>query len=341
MTGRHQSTAQGAFSPSDLEGAEGALKLRAAWLYFIEERTQSDIADAMGLTRFRVNRMLAEARAEGLVRVEITAPMASCTALEREAMAAFGLSEAVIVPSPTDPANSHAMVGAGLARYLGGRLADPEVTTLGIGWGKTLREMLRFLRPVDRPDARIVTLLGALPRATEENSIEIIGKLGRMLRAERTYMTAPIYADTPEARYVLTGQSFFASVHEMILATDLAVFAVGDLSPASLLIGHALPAAVSPEELAAAGAVGDLLGTFIDIEGKPIDHPINRQLIGPGLADLRKLKRLVMASGGPEKLDAITGALRSGLIDVLVCDEDTIARVLARGGHVAAAGNSR
>ena len=57
-----------------------ALMLRAAWHYFIEERTQADIAEMLGVTRFRVNRMLAECRAEGHVRVEITAPLASCVA---------------------------------------------------------------------------------------------------------------------------------------------------------------------------------------------------------------------------------------------------------------------
>lgn len=311
--------------------ADRALMLRAAWLYFVEERTQAEIADVLGLTRFRVNRMLAECRAEGHVRVEVTAPLASCIALEREVTDAFGLSDAVVVPTPVDPTRTHAMVGAGLARYMSARIADPAAQVFGIGWGQTLREMLRFLRPVDRPGTKIVTLLGTLPKSSEENAIEIIGKLGRMLRAERYYMTAPIYADTPEARYVLTGQQFYTSVRELILATDVACFAAGDMSDASLLIRLGLPRGTDPAEIAATGAVGDLLGTFIDIDGAPVDHPINRQLIGPSFADLKSMNSLVLASGGAQKADVITGALRSGLIDVLVCDEATVRTVIARG----------
>lgn len=311
---------------------DAALRLRAAWLYFIEQQTQAEIAGALCTTRFRVNRLLAECRTEGLVRVEVTAPLASCVALERAAVSAFGLSEAVVVPSPIDPARAHAMVGAGLARYLSGRLTDPALRVLGIGWGQTLRETLRHLRAPERPDIHIVTLLGALPRSSEENSIEIIGRLGRMLGAERTYITAPIYADTPEARYVIAGQQFFAPVQELILRSDLACFSAGDLSVQSLLIRHGLPRGIRPEELRAAGAVGDVLGTFIDIEGRPIDHPVNRQLIGPGLSELRQMKSLVLAAGGPRKADVVTGALRSGLIDVLVCDEMTIRVVLGRQG---------
>lgn len=311
---------------------EHDLAVRAAWLYYIEERTQAEVADVLGLTRFRVNRMLAECRAQGLVRVEIAAPLSSCVALERRAVAAFGLRDAVVVPSPADPAQLHAMVGAGLARYMSGCFADPAMRVFGIGWGRTVRDMLRFLRPVERPEARIVTLLGALPQSSDENSIDIIGKLGRMLRAERSYMTAPIYADTPEARYVFAAQGFYADVMALIRTADAACFAAGDLSPQSLLIRQALPRGVRPDELRAAGAVGDILGTFIDIAGKPVDHPLNRQLVGPGLADLAGMRRLVLASGGAHKVDVITGALRSGLIHVLVTDEATMAAVLRRAG---------
>ncbi len=306
--------------------------LRAAWLYFIEEHTQSEIADALGLSRFRVNRMLAECRARGLVRFEFTTPLASCVELEQEAMARFGFSNAVIVPRPIEPDRIHAMLGSGAARYMSRCIADPSFKVFGIGWGQTMREMLRHLAPTARPDAHIVTLLGGLPQSSEENSIEIIGKLGRLMGADRTYMTAPIYADTPEARYVIAGQQFFVSVLELVRRTDIACFAVGDMSPSSLLIRHALPKGVSVAELKAAGAVGEILGTFINEEGMAIDHRVNRQLLGPGLDDLRAMKSLVLASGGPGKVDVMTGAVRSGLIDVLITDEQTMTEILKRIG---------
>ena len=329
------SAADDAQAHTSVADREQALMLRAAWLYFIEERTQSTIADALGLSRFRVNRMLAGARDSGLVRVEVTTPMASCVALERRAIEAFGLRDAVVVPSPLEPEGTHAMIGAGLARYMSAQIADPELNLFGLGWGQTMRAMLRYIRPVPRPECRIVALLGALPRSSEENAIDIIGKIGRLLDAERYYMTAPIYTDTPEARYVLTGQQFYASVLDLILKTDVACFAAGDMSDASLLIRHALPKGVTARDLVAAGAVGDFLGTFIDIDGAAIDHPVNRQLVGPGLADLAAMKVLVMASGGPGKVDVVTGALRTGLVHVLVTDEATMEAVLARSGGAA------
>ena len=46
---------------------EEQLRVRVAWLYFMEGLTQSEIADRLGITRLRANRVLAEARADGLV----------------------------------------------------------------------------------------------------------------------------------------------------------------------------------------------------------------------------------------------------------------------------------
>ncbi|WP_421725242.1 sugar-binding transcriptional regulator [Bauldia sp.] len=312
-----------------LADEDRSLMLRAAWLYFIEEQTQADIAETLGVSRFRINRALAECRRQGLVQIQVTSPLASCLALEQRVTRAFGVREAIVVPSPADPARSHVMIAAGLARYVGGQIADPQKTVFGFGWGQTIKEMLRFLDPVARNEAVIVTLLGTLPHSAEENSIEIIAKLGRMLGAERRYMTAPIYVDSPEARYMLAGQHFFSSVLSTILASDLACFAVGNVSDDSLLVRHGLPKNVRIDDIVAAGAVGDFLGTFIDIDGRAVDHPINRQLVGPGLEDLRSLKSLVLASGGPRKVDILTGALRTGLVDVLVSDETTVEAVLA------------
>ena len=308
--------------------------VRAAWLYYVGQATQSEIADALGLTRFRVNRMLADCRAEGLVRVEITSPLAPCVELERRAIDAFGLTDAVIVPAPLSPGRLKPMIGAGLAGYLSTKLEDRDMSALGVGWGGTMREMIRHLKPTERPDLSIVTLLGALPRASEENSIEIISRLRRMLSAQCHYMTAPIYADTPEARYVLTAQPFYEEVLDRILAADIACFAVGDMTDDSLILRYALPKGITTDDLLEAGAVGDVLGIFLDAAGSPVDHPVNRQIIGPGLDDLKHMRSLVLASGGPGKVAIMTAALKAGVIDVLVTDQDTILALLADHAEV-------
>src|SRR4051812_43343119 len=110
------------------------LRVRVAWLYFMEGLTQGDIAARLGITRLRANRLLGEARASGLVNIQINARSAACVALERALMAEAGLKDAVIVPTPADAEQIHAVLGRATADYLGRHLGGSRVRAVGIGW---------------------------------------------------------------------------------------------------------------------------------------------------------------------------------------------------------------
>ena len=106
--------------------------------------------------------------------------------------------------------------------------------------------------------------------------------------------------------------------------------AAGDLSKRSLLMRDGLPSDVSIEELIAVGGVGDVLGTVIDAEGRPLDHPINERVIGIGLPDLARIPNVILAAGGAHKVPVIRAMLGPGVINTFVTDEGT-ARALLKG----------
>ena len=60
----------------------------------------------------------------------------------------------------------------------------------------------------------------------------------------------------------------------------------------------------------------------------PSDYRGRSSIIGASIATLQKIPNVVAIAGGPQKVNAILGALRLGCIDVLVTDSDT-ARQLA------------
>ena len=65
------------------------LRQRAAWMYFVEEMTQSAIAEALGVGRVTVVRMLAEAKALGEVRIALSRGDAELGGLEAALMQAL------------------------------------------------------------------------------------------------------------------------------------------------------------------------------------------------------------------------------------------------------------
>ncbi len=303
---------------------------RASWLYFVEEMTQSEIASTLGATRFKINRTLADARRSGLVQIHINSDSIQEFKVATDIKKAFGLRDAIIVPTPEDRGRVHISVGAGLGWYISTALRDDSIRTFGLGWGQTLRESIQFIRPRNRADVMVTALLGALNRPNEINSFEIIYRFSRMIGANRYYLTAPMYTTSAESCEILRAQDFYQDFRKLALGTDLGCFAVGAINSGSTLIREGLPSNITPESILESGAVGDVLGTFVDINGKPVDHAINRQLVGLGLEELRDIKTLALASGGLEKVDAIYGALMTGVVGVLVTDAETAKGVLRR-----------
>ncbi|MFN3614294.1 MAG: sugar-binding domain-containing protein, partial [Rubrimonas sp.] len=114
------------------------LRARAAHLYFVAGLTQQAVGDRLGLSRMKVNRLLAEARERGIVRIEIAAPNAGRIALEGALAARFGLDFVLVAPSDAGPAATLSEV---IGRYAaaGVRPLLRDGATVALGWGITLK----------------------------------------------------------------------------------------------------------------------------------------------------------------------------------------------------------
>jgi DNA-binding transcriptional regulator LsrR (DeoR family) len=110
---------------------------------------------------------------------------------------------------------------------------------------------------------------------------------------------------------------------------DLALVSVGDVSEDATLFSEGLLPNSQLSSLIKAGAVGDVLCHFLDVEGRVIDHPVSRRVIAVGLDDLRRVPRIVIAAGGQRKVAAIGAALKAMDAKVLITDEAAARGLLA------------
>jgi DNA-binding transcriptional regulator LsrR (DeoR family) len=305
------------------------MQVRVVWLYFMEGRTQGEIADALSTNRLRVNKIIAEARRSGLVTITLNSRLTSCVELEQTLVAEFSLSRAIIVPTPSDPDLIPVLLGQATADYIAQLLSNGKLSGIGVGWGATLREMVRHMPSMRRPDICVNSVMGGLTHGIEINTFDIASDLARHLNAECAYLAAPIYAGSPESKTAIVTQDVFQAAFRQIASNDLVVLSIGDMTERSLLMRYGLPQDVTIDELVATGACGDVLAQFIDRNGTPIDHPLNLRAIAPPLEALRKIPNVVFASGGINKVEAIAAVLLSGLGTVLVCDEDTARAALS------------
>ncbi|NML44804.1 sugar-binding transcriptional regulator [Ramlibacter sp. G-1-2-2] len=307
---------------------EEQVLVRAAWLYYMEGLTQDRIAEQLGLTRLKVNRLLGEARSSGLVGITINSRLASCVELEAELKRVCGLQHAAIVPTPEDPAQIPVLLGRAAGEFLSRHLATQRVRGIGVGWGATLRETIRFVKPGHWPDVHVNSMMGGLTRGLEINTFETASALATRLGARCSYLAAPLYAGSQKSRDTLVAQDVFQESFAEMASNDVALLSVGDISEQSLLVRYGLPRDVTIASLKRARAVGDIVGRFLDAAGGPVDHPVNQRAITASLEALARIPTVIVASGGQHKAAIIAAVLHARLPKVLVCDEKTAAQAL-------------
>lgn len=306
---------------------EEQFQVRAAWLYHMEGLTQGQIAKHLKVTRLKVNRALQEARKSGIVRIQINSPYSPCVHLEAEFKKRYKLSDVAIVPTASDEANIPLVVGAELGRYLSNLLTDPHFKVFGIAWGSALRHATRALQACERPDLEVVCTMGGLPHGSDVNGFEITTRFSEHFSAKRTYFTAPLYANTKDSRDTIMVQGVFQDILKKIKRADATATSVGDMSN-SIIIRYGLPSHVTRQSLLDAGAVGELMGFFLDKDGNRIDHPINDCIVGITPEDLKGMPNAILAAGGKTKVPIISAVLNMGIFDTFVTDQRTAESVL-------------
>ena len=78
--------------------------------------------------------------------------------------------------------------------------------------------------------------------------------------------------------------------------------------------------------------IGDLAGHFFRQDGTFVDAWSSRTL-AISVEDLRAAKRVIAVAAGAPKAAPILGALRTGLVDVLITDRPTAEAVLRLAGR--------
>jgi DNA-binding transcriptional regulator LsrR (DeoR family) len=305
---------------------EEQLNIRIAWYYYVTEMTQQQIADRFGITRVRVNKALATCRGTGVVQIRINSKLASCVRLEHALQQRYGLHEVIVVPTPEDERHIFKVLGVGTSPYLHDHLYDG--CAFGVGWGRTLRHTILETRGRPLPGMTVISLMGGLNYGSSTNTIEIAASCARLFGCNYYYLAAPIYMDSEISRDTILAQESIRDAYQKAANVDLALLTVGDLAENSTMLGLGLVSGQDAEALRAAGAVGDILGHYLDANGELVDHPLNRRAISLSVEDLARIRKVILVSGGMDKFEIIRAVLRRKLAHVLVTDERVAERLL-------------
>ncbi len=312
-----------------------AFAAEVCWHYYVNGMTQAEIAQQLDATRLRVNQAIQRAKSCGMVKVQIESPFIARIELQEAIRAELGLARVLVAPARRDAYDCHSAVGAALASYLTEKLRTRNWRSIGVSWGMTLEHTINKLPQQAHPALEIVSMLGGTMQGASFNSFSIVSGFAAALGANYSLLAAPIFLSDGVDRDAFLAQEIFAAHFAKLGSLDAAILTASDISARSFLIANGLPKEVAPDDLKQAGAIGDVLGRFLDREGNRIDHPINLRTIGVDLEIVRRIPEKVLAAAGPHKVDIIRAAARGGLVDTLVTDDLTAELILNAGQGLA------
>jgi DNA-binding transcriptional regulator LsrR (DeoR family) len=306
-----------------------ALLVKTAELYYYSRISQAEIGRILGVSTPTVSRILQEAMERGIIEVRIRDVLARSTDAEETLKKRFGLLDAVVVETPQETDQNF------LRKLLGKKASEllprfcERGSTVGIGCGITIREMIESLDRSRRfPDLRIVPLMGGWGKEDPERETNrLASSMGNILGCAFSYLLAPAIVSSPGVRDILLKEPQIQLTTKLWSSVDTALFSIGPELDAPAF--SYIPAEyLDIGKAARAGGVGDVLGRIIDGRGKELPLPFNEHLMSIPFSTLRKIPRRVGIGGGPQKCRGVYAALRGKLANILVTDYETSSYIL-------------
>lgn len=292
--------------------------------HYIVGKTRVEIAEELGLSRFKVGRLLDDAVKSGIVTFEISVPGPVDVERSLELQRRYGLKRAVVVRTPTD---SPEAIQEELGRVGAELLAEISTSedVIGMTAGRTLGQLARSLGTLAASE---VVQLAGVAGPMQATGVEVIRRVGEAARSRGWTIYAPLVASDPEAAAAIRRQHDVQQTMGQFGRVSLALVAIGSWSPPDSQF-HDNPALSAADHamLLERGVQADIGSILIDRNGGLVDA-IQDRCIAIEAAALRAIPEVIGVAGGSLKSDAVRAALASGLIDSLVTDLALATRLL-------------
>jgi len=301
-------------TPMVTRPSEALLTARVARMYYLQDRSKSDIADEVGVSRFRVARLLDAARRDGVVKIEICSDGALDAELSLQLQHAWGLSHALVLQvEEHDPAALRGELGAATAGLLLDIVTPEDV--LGMAWSRSLSavgDSLTKFVPCD-----VVQLTGALSRPDGSDVLGLVRRVARAGGGRPHVFYAPMIMPDARAMKALLRQPDVQGAMAFVPKVTVGVVGIGGWAPGLSTIYDSVDAPAR-SGTKAAGVLAEISGVFVGEDGSALTPPLSRRIVGLSAEQLRGIDTVLAIAYGEAKARATAAALRSGLVDGLV-----------------------
>lgn len=299
-----------------MSNEELKLLSKIAFMYYIDNLSQQEIANLLGISRSKVSRLLLSAREKKIVQIHIVAPVTRCTELEQELKELYRLEEAVVVPVySVKEDNILDSLGKAGADFILDHIYDG--CRLGFSTGETLKRVANHLESKAMfPACEIVPIMGGIWRenASEIDANTLSQRVAEKLGAKFYSLYSPAFISDEQLRRLIVKEYHIRKVLDKILQLDITFISVGAELPNYL-------SEKDKKQAKEKNVAGDVAGWLYDRNGNIVDLPIHRKLISPNIQEISRNSKIVLISGTEKKKEAILSALQGNWVHSLITDE--------------------
>ena len=273
----------------ELGPSELVMAAAVARRYYLSGESKVEIVAALGISRFKVARILESARENGLVRIEIGQQGPIDPDLSAQLQQRFSLHHCVVVVAQDEHSARH-LVGAAAAELLAEIVTRDDV--LGLPWARAVSEMIAALPTL--PPIPVIQLSGSLVIPGETSPVDLVRRAARLSGGESHVFYAPLLLDDAESALALRRQ----------------------------------PSVADRETISALGVIGEVAGVFYNAAGQPVATPLDERLLTITAEQMRGIPEVIGVAYGAAKAETIRASVLGGLVDSLVVDSEVARRML-------------
>jgi len=294
---------------------------KAAYYYYKAHFSQEQIAQKMGMSRQRVNRILSECVQEGLVRISISSLENNYGELEAELEEKYSMERVTIVENFIEQ-NLIQDLGEGAARRLEALIQNGDV--IGISRGKSTLALAENLPQLPLEGVTVTQLIGSENRAGDQIAVDdIVYRLAEKLRAAPVMLYAPVIVQNEALKKSIMQEPFFKDAYRVIASCRIAL--VGIDHDTTRILSHLKPLSGSAQTLH--DVAGETCTHFFDKDGNPVIPPFRENIVSILLDDYKKIPVRLGIAGNVKKAAAIKAAMKGGYINQLVTDAKTAEQI--------------
>lgn len=306
--------------------------LYAAWLYYQDGLSQSEVANIMGVSRVTVVKYLHLAREKGFVNINLDSSVFSTIDYAIRIKAKFDLNNVLILPDEEKNKSQHTLnmnrerLAKAGAMYLSQIINDDDI--LGVAWGRTIYKLGNYLPPKSLKNITVLQMIGAVAPQPDFKTTEATALIANKLSGCSINLHVPAVVSSARLAMELQAEPIIRRNFSALNQCNKALFVVGNTCDDNPLVTTGVLTSSEMAQYRDLGAVGVICGRFYDAQGNPLVSDIDLRIMGISLAQLRQITQRLFIAGGVENIQATIGAIKGGYATDIVIDEVTALALL-------------